>query len=218
VAETTSIPYDEFFALCGKAYQRYGSIFELPVAEDPYAYLRRIYTSQYASKRVLDFGGGTRKPLQEALGISDVLYHSCDSDPSGEFTYRSPDEIPADIQYDVIAANQVFEHLPFDIGVRAAVTLAKHVAPGGVMQIGVPNPAHPTRFLSNPTHCTPWNYFNLYALLELGDLDPFFIARCNKTPGPCWFERPFINMIGRIYRMDWCDTVYAVGRKEESRA
>lgn len=213
--KTTAIPYERFFALCGKAAERYGSILHLPVAAQPYAYLQASYAAQYPGGWVLDFGGGARKPLQQVLGINDAHYHACDTDPSGEFTYAALEDIPRDAHYDIVAANQVFEHLTFEDGVRTAMTLARHVAPGGVLLIGVPNPAHPTRHMSNPTHQTPWNYLNLYALLALGGLDPFFIARCNKVPAPRWHERPLINLLCRVFRMDWCDTVYAVGKRED---
>jgi hypothetical protein len=211
--DSSRVPYDQFFRLCTKAFERYGNIFSLPVSAQPYEYLKSVYRSHYQGGRVLDFGCGVPKPLQRVLGIGDDLYHSCDNDPSGVFTYASLDEIPEDATYEIVAANQVFEHLSFEEGIQTAMALARHVAVGGIFEIGVPNPQHPTRQLSNPTHKTAWNYLNLCALLELGGLDPFYCARCNKVPGPRWYERPLINMICRVFRMDWCDTVYAVGKR-----
>jgi SAM-dependent methyltransferase len=208
-----TVPYDQFFGLCTKAFKRHGNIFSLPVAVQPLKYLKFTYDSHYRGCRVLDVGCGVSKLLQKALGIGDELYHSCDNDPSCVFTYRSVNEISLEATYEIIAANQVFEHLNFEEGIKSAIKLARHVAPGGIFQIGVPNPQHPTRHLSNPTHKTPWNYLNLCALLELGGLEPFYCARCNKVPGPRWYERPLINMLCRVFRMDWCDTVYAVGKR-----
>jgi hypothetical protein len=210
-----SVVYEEFFSLTELAFQRYGSVFSLPVSEEPYTYLRNTYFSQFRGGRVLDFGCGFQKPLQKVLGIDETCYHSCDSDPRGLFSFKEVSDIPQGNEYDIIAANQVFEHLSFMEGIHTACNLARHVAPGGIMQIGVPNPQHPTRQMSNPTHITPWNYLNLCALLELGGLDPFYCARCNKVPGPRWYERPFVGMVSRVFRMDWCDTVYAVGRREK---
>ena len=210
-----SVEYEEFFSLTERAFQRYGSIFSLSVSDEPYEYLHNIYKSQYLGGCVLDFGCGARKPLQKVLGVDETCYHSCDSDPGGVFTFKEVSDIPQENKYDIIAANQVFEHLTFIEGIRTSYNLARHVAPGGIMQIGVPNPQHPTRQMSNPTHITPWNYLNLCALLELGGLDPFMCSRCNKVPGPRWYERPFVGMVSRVFRMDWCDTVYAVGRKDK---
>ncbi len=207
------VAYDRFFSLCGKAYERFGSIFDLPVDKGPYECLRAAYLRDYPGGRVLDFGCGAGKPLKRALGLGDDRYHSCDSDRSGTFTYASPQEIPEGVLYEIVAANQVFEHLDFADGIRTAVVLARHVARGGILQIGVPNPDHPTRFLSNPTHLTPWNYVNLCALLELSQLQVSYCARTNKARGPRWWERPLVDLMCRVFRMDWCDTVYAVGRR-----
>jgi hypothetical protein len=206
------IAYNQFFDLCTKAYERFGLIFALPVTKSPYHYLRQAYQS-YPGGRVLDFGCGTSKQLQTVLELPNALYHTCDTDSGGHFTYNAIDQIPPEETYQIIAANQVFEHLAFDEAITAAIELAKHLAPGGIFLISTPNPQHPTRQLSNPTHKTPWGYLNLYALLALGGLDPFFCARYNKTAGPRWYERPWVGMICRVYRMDWCDNVYAVGRK-----
>ena len=212
-ADVSEVPYGQFFGLRSKAFQRHGTIFSLPVTVGARPYLKRMYQAHYVGGRVLDVGAGVSKLLQKQLGIGDDVYHSCDSDPSGEFTYTSVDAIPDDDVYQIIAASQVFEHLTFEEGIRTAITLGHHVAPGGIFEMDVPNPQHPTRYLSNPTHRTPWNYLNLCALLELGGLDPFYCARSNKVPGPRFYERLLINRICRIFRMDWCDTVYVVGRK-----
>ena len=206
-----TVPYNRFFALCDKAHREHGSIFDVPVDAGPVDYVAKMYRTRYGRGRVLDFGCGAQKLMQQHLRLPDELYHSCDDDPSATFTYVSPDEIPDDALYEIIAANQVFEHLTFEEGIRAAVTLARHVAPGGILQIGVPNTQHPTRQRCNPTHKTAWTYLNLCALLELGGLRVAHCARCNKRPRPRWYERPLVNMMSRVFRMDWCDTVYVVG-------
>lgn len=213
---TSYIDYERFFCLCTEAAQRYGNIFSLPVADQPTTYLKQVYQTQYIGGKVLDFGCGVHKPLQKILNLDDFYYHSCDSDRSGQFTYSCVEEIPNNTFYEIIAANQVFEHLSFADTIKIVLKLSQHLAPGGIFQIGTPNPQHPTRHLSNPTHITPFNYLNLCALLELSGLDPFYCVRCNKIPGPQWYERPLINLICRVFRMDWCDTVYAVGRKSNN--
>jgi len=49
--------------------------------------------------------------------------------------------------------------------------------------------------------------------MELGGLDPFLCARSNKHLGIPWWQRPLVSVMCRAFRMDWCDTVYVVGRK-----
>lgn len=209
------IPYDRFFRLTTEGFQKYGNIFDLPVAGEPYSYLANVYRTGYRTGKVLDFGCGANRVLQEVLGISDSLYFACDTDPSAQVDFRNLMEIPAEMRFQVVVANQVLEHLAFADCILTVSGLARIVAPGGILLLSVPNPQHPTRHLSNPTHVTPLNYLNLYALLTLAGLETIHCARCNKMPGPRWYERPFVGMVSRVFRMDWCDTVYAVGRKGE---
>ncbi len=211
----TNIPYGRFFGLTTEGFRKYGNIFDLPVAIEPYGYLARTYRNEYSNGKVLDFGCGANRVLQEVLGISDGFYFSCDTDPTAQVTFRNLVEIPAETRFQLVVANQVLEHLSFADCIRTVCGLAAVVAPGGVLLLSVPNPQHPTRYLCNPTHVTPLTYLNLYALLSLAGLETVHCARCNKVPGPRWYERPFVGMVSRVFRMDWCDTVYAVGRKEK---
>jgi len=207
------VAYDRFFELCGKAFERHGDILDLEVGLHPYAYLQQLYMAKIPSGRVLDFGGGAQKPLQHALGLSDELYFSCDTDPSGHFTYSSPEAIPSGELFSIVASSHSFEHIPFEVGISIGQKLALHVQPGGVFCIAVPNPKHPTRYLSSPVHVTPWNYLNLCALFELSGLDPFYCARTHKHKAPSFIERPFVNWMCRRFMMDWCDGIYVVGRR-----
>jgi SAM-dependent methyltransferase len=208
-----SVPYDRFLRFRKEAVARHGELLELPVRGSAHGCLRMLYVREYPGGRVLDFGCGANKPLQQVLGIDDDRYHTCDSDAAGAFTYAAADEISEDETYDMVAANQVFEHLEFEEGVRTARRLARHVAPGGIFEIDVPNPQHPTRQWADPTHRTPWNYPSVYALLALGGLDPFICARTGKVLGIPWWQRPLVNTMCRVFRMDWCDTVYVVARR-----
>lgn len=209
-----AIPYNEFFDLCEKAGKRHGDILDLPYGTHPYAYVRRIYEEEFKGGRVLDFGCGAKKPLQSELKLLDDKYKTCDNDPSGVFSYPTPAAIPDNEMFEIVTSSHVFEHLTFDNGLDAATTLSRHMKIGGIFQISVPNPKHPTRYLSSPVHVTPWNYQNLCALMELAGLDPFHCARYSKRPAPFILMRPFINYLCRTFMMDWCDGIYVVGRKQ----
>ena len=207
------VPYDRFFSLVGKYARQFGDIFSLPVGVESRLHIEKLYTTEYRNGKVLDFGCSAAKQLQKVLKIGDDLYHTCDNDASGTFTYESVDDITAESLYDIIAADQVIEHLSFAEGIRVAIKLGAHVAPGGIFQISVPNTQHPTRFLSNPTHQTPWNYLNICALLDLGGLAPVYFFRCNKKPPPSRKDKRIVDTVCRVFRMDWCDTVYVGGKR-----
>jgi hypothetical protein len=207
------VPYNRFFELCSKAFERHGDILELPERSHPYEYLKNIYNEQFKGGRILDFWGGAMKPLKQAIGLSDSAYFACDNDESGSFQYRTPKDIPQNELFDIVSSSHAFEHLPFETGIEVGRILASHVKPGGIMFIAVPNPKHPTRYLSSPVHVTPWNYLNLCALMEIVGLDPFYCARTHKHKAPVFYERPFVNWVCRRFMMDWCDGIYVVGRR-----
>ncbi|VAX23732.1 hypothetical protein MNBD_NITROSPINAE02-1775 [hydrothermal vent metagenome] len=207
------VAYDDIFSLCDKAFGRYGGILDLPVARQPYEYIREEYKKNYPGGKVLDFGCGAKKPLRRFAGIPDDLYYSCDEDQSAQYSYDKPSGIPDDHLFDIIFANQVFEHLQFDNCISTAKILSGHLKPGGIFLISVPNTSHPVRFLSSPFHITPLNHMYIYAIMEIAGLDPSYCARYNKKPAPKWYIRPMINVICRTFRIDWCDSVFVIGRR-----
>ena len=92
---------------------------------------------------------------------------------------------------------------------------AKHMAEGAYLIISVPNVQHPVRWRGDPTHVTPWNYKDLYMLIRYVGLECVEIVRYNKFPGPTSFlDRLVCSIVDRIYRIDWCDSIVAVGRKQ----
>jgi len=209
-----NITYSRFFELCSKAYERHGDILGLPAGIHPYEYLKRAYHNDYPGGKVLDFGCGADMPLKHAIGLADTQYFACDNDEGATFHYHEVYNIPTEEMFDIISACHVLEHIPFQGALNVVKALASHVKEGGIMMIIVPNPMHPTRYLaSNPLHITPLNYLNICAMLELAGLDPYMCARTHKHRAPLFFERPIINWLCKRFMMDWCDGIYAVGRR-----
>lgn len=215
MSENKSVSYDHFIDLCEKAGKRHGNILDWPIGPHPYQYVKDALEKDYKGGRILDFGCGAKKPQQLFVGIDDAKYFTCDSDPSGVFSYDLPVNIPDDEMFEIVTANHVLEHLTFDDGIAVVKELAKHLKPGGIFEICVPNQSHPTRYLSSPVHVTPWNYLNLCAVMQLAGLDPAVVYRHNKFPAPNIFMRPLVNYLCRTFRIDWADAIYVVGRKQD---
>lgn len=206
--------YNRFFELCEDGYNDFGDILDLPVGNHPYEYLRSIIDKyQDNNFTLLDFGCGAKKPLQQELHLHEQNYFSCDDDPSGNFSFRTISAIPELSHFDIIASSHALEHMPFTTGIEAVANLANFLKPEGTFLIAVPNPKHPTRYLSSPVHVTPWNYLNIYALMVMADLEVVHCARYNKFPGPPFYIRPLINLMCRYFMMDWADSIFVVGRK-----
>jgi len=204
------LSYHDFIKLSSQASSKIGAI---PYGQKLYGFIQGLFKEHgNAGSTVLDYGCGTDKYLKKIINIQDKNYFTCDNDTSGSFNYTNAHQIPADVKFDFIFATNVFEHMEFSECVDTAIELGKHIADQGIFFISVPNPLHPTRQNSDPTHKTALNCGHLYALFLLADLKPIYCARCNKKPMPRWWQRPIINMACRVFRMDWCDGIYAVAK------
>jgi len=207
--------YNNFFDLCEEGYATFGDILDLPVGVHPYDYVGNIIKkTEILELKLLDFGCGVKKPMQKVLQLSEQQYFSCDDDPSGDFSYRSIEEIPEAQNFELITSSHALEHLSFDDGIKVVAKLSKYLKHDGSILIAVPNPKHPTRYLSSPVHVTPWNYLNIYSMMVMADLKVIHCARYNKFPRPPFYIRPLINLICRYFMMDWADSIFVVGKKK----
>lgn len=195
-----------FYRQClRESFEQFGSILSLPIIGDPYAEARRHYTGG----KVLDIGAGNAHPVKRAFAgaLAEGDYFSLDTDPQGTFDFTSVQQIPRDLTFELIVANQVFEHLDIDTSLEIMAHAAAHLAPAGRIFVTVPNVAHPNRFTSDITHVTHWGHHSVYMLLKAAGLTVERMARYSKYHPRGPIERLLARYIGRIYRMDWCDSV-----------
>lgn len=193
-----------------ECHRRFGSILDLPV-RSPDDVLTGLLQPGI---RVLDVGAGAHKPLQAAVTRVTDAYSSMDTDPEGSFDFRSFEEIPPGVQFDLVVANQVLEHL----GVEDAFGMVRSafgcLSDQGRLLATVPNAAHPVR-QRDCTHVTPWPANDLYSLLRSAGFEVELMARYNKFPltsNP--LKRWIVRTVCREFRVDWCDSVMALGQKK----
>lgn len=188
-----------------ESYEKFGSILDLPIIDSPYLEVKRTYTGG----SVLDIGAGNAHALKEVLGdaLEKGRYYSLDTDPHGQFDFGGVQEIPREMQFSMIVANQVFEHLSIDTSLEVIAHAAAHMAPGAKIIATVPNIAHPNRFMSNITHVTYWGHHSFYMLFKAAGLEVESMARYSKYHPRGPIERIVAHYVGRIYRMDWCDSI-----------
>jgi hypothetical protein len=192
-----------------ECFQRFGPIHDLPVrsVEDQMTGLLFPHT------RVLDVGAGAHKPFRKFFAEKTDTYFSLDTDPAGDFDFHSFREIPADQKFDLVLANQVLEHMLIDDAVDTVDAVFAHLEVGGHFVATVPNAAHPVR-QRDPTHLTPWPANDLYSLLRSAGFEVVSMARFNKFPlttDP--LKRWVVETVCQEFRVDWCDSVMATGRK-----
>ena len=192
-----------------ECFQRFGGIRNLGLCS-PSAEIRALLRLDSC---VLDIGAGVHKWLKQFVSLPSQRYYSLDIDPEGDFDFRSFEEIPTDLQFDLGVANQVLEHLTIASAVAMLRSAHQHLVEGGHLLATVPNAAHPVRQW-DATHLTAWPMSSLYSLLRFAGFQVVSMARYNKFPltrNP--FKRLVVNIVCEAFRVDWCDSLLIVGQK-----
>lgn len=197
-----------FYSDCLKeTYKKFGEILSLPIIKDPYSEVK----NNYITGNVLDIGAGKDKSLERHLKLKNGKYYSLDNDPCGVFDFKHIDEIPENLRFSMIIANQVFEHLDIQESIEMMVKASSHLEKNGKFIATVPNISHPNRQISNITHKTAWGYNSFYMLFKYANLDVIKIARYSKRYPEGIIEKLITKYVSRVFRMDWCDSIILIG-------
>ena len=192
-----------------ECYTRFGPVFNLPLR----SLVDELPGLLSFQCRVLDVGAGAHKPLQAVVASSSTNYFTMDTDPNGTFDFRSFEDVQPEAYFDVVIADQVLEHMPVGEAFGMVCEAFRHLSEGGWLIASVPNTAHPVRQW-DCTHVTPWPANDLYSLLRSAGFVVRSMSRFNKYPltsNP--FKRWVVNTVCREFRVDWCDSIMAVGQK-----
>jgi len=193
-----------------ECWQRFGGVPDMPI-RTPQEELQGLLAP---GRSVLDIGAGAHKPFQSLVLQAEAKYSSLDTDPEGSFDFRSFEEIPPDLRFDLVLANQVLEHMSVDQAFTSVCSAHNVLVDGGTILATVPNAAHPVRQW-DCTHITPWPANDLYSLLRSAGFQLTAMARYSKfrlTANP--LKRWVIRTVCREFRIDWCDSILAVGLKQ----
>lgn len=209
MTDSTQLSWSRLMQWRSECYRRFGSVQDFPIR----SVQDELKSLLYSGCRALDVGAGAHKPFQNAVTRVTTSYFSMDTDPNGDFDFRSFDEVPEDLSFDLIMANQVLEHLTVDDAFAMASAAFRSLASGGRILASVPNTAHPVR-QRDCTHITPWPANDLYSLLRSAGFRVDTMARYNKFPltsNP--LKRWVVRTVCQEFRVDWCDSILAVGSK-----
>jgi hypothetical protein len=192
-----------------ECWQRFGSVLDFPIRA-PREELPNLLGPQ---KLVLDVGAGAHLPFKQPVEQAGAVYFSLDSDPEGDFDFRSFDDISGDLSFDLAIANQVLEHVSVDKAFEIVRSTYEHLSRGAGLLVTVPNAAHPVR-QRDCTHITPWPANDLYSLMRSAGFEVVSMTRYNKVPltrNP--LRRWVVSTVCQEFRVDWCDSIMAVGQK-----
>lgn len=205
--------YGNYNDLLGECHKRFGNILDIPITKDP----QTLIVKRYKNGNVLDLGAGKEQFLKKMLSermAGQGRYYSMDSDPCGKFDFSSMEDIPKELRFSLVIANQFFEHLDVNDTKEVLSRAIGHLQTGGVVAITVPNISHPNRQTSHIDHKTAWGYNSLYALATQCGVDVMRIYRYSKRHPQGIIEKTIAYYVSRIYRMDWCDSILLVAQKK----
>lgn len=209
-----NLEYNKYFSGLKECYENFGDLLKLPILP-----VYETIVANYNYGNILDFGAGNDKLLFSFIKdkIKDGKYYSLDNDPSGSFDFSDLAQIPEGLKFDLIAANQVFEHLDVPTTVGVLSKLKNCLTNNGQLIITVPNIQHPNRQISNIFHITPWGYNSLYSVLSFCGFKVLQIGRYGKRYPRGPIEKILARVVSRIYRMDYCDSIIVICQKNENK-
>ncbi|MDR2051739.1 MAG: class I SAM-dependent methyltransferase [Deltaproteobacteria bacterium] len=204
--------YSEMLSAREECVRRFGNIFSLPVL--PGSPLDALSKRVPPPRHMLDFGAGPQR-LKSFITSSfpGMAYHSLDADTSYGCDWACIDDIPVDMTFSLICADQVLEHIPLEDSLRIMRIIGDKLAPGGIFYASVPNVAHPVRYWSNIEHCTHVSFVDLYYYCSHAGLKTLALYRYGKRHIRGWIEKFFAKRIQDIYRMDYADSICIVAEK-----
>lgn len=194
----------------------FGTVFSLPVKSNPLNTLFDFMLPD-TSGHMLDFGAGSQslKPFISA-SFPHLVYHSLDTDPESNCEWSDIADIPNNILFSLVCANQVLEHIPVDSLLQTISVISEKMQPHGLFYATVPNIAHPNRFRGDIDHRSYVGYKDLYYFCSSVGLKPLTIYKYSKRTPQGWLERFIAKKIEDIYRMDWADSIAILAIKEDS--
>ncbi|MDP8257490.1 MAG: hypothetical protein P9M14_17225 [Candidatus Alcyoniella australis] len=204
--------YSELTQWRTECFKRFHGVFNLPIVS-PGDKLREYLGPDSV---LLDVGAGHQKVLKTSLGLTNHQYFSMDDDPVGEFNFDNFSDIPETLFFDIIVANQLLEHLTISEAIPMMQAVYKKLKIGGHFIGTVPNAQHPVRQWGDATHVTAWPLGDLYGLLSMVGFSkpqPYRYTKRHLTRNP--IERFIVKIVSKNYRIDWCDSLMIVGRKND---
>lgn len=198
--------YTRFHDLCGIIESRFGN--QCKLALKP-----QLDLSVVQCNTLLDFGAG--KGLNSGLCKNYVTF---DTDAKLNSTYCKFEEMPPELMFDGIIANQVFEHLVLNDLSEAVGQLTKRMKPGAKILATIPNVHRGSYFFNDIDHKTPLMYYHVGALFELYGLkviDSYrYAKRYYEIVNVTQETQKLFELLSQFYELDPAQFLAIVALKE----
>jgi hypothetical protein len=199
--------------------RKWPSVWALPAKEHFLPLIREA--DPRAGAQLLDVGASDSTAIRCFLDehCKQLRYFSLDVDRQTKQDFYGWEEVNR--TFDIIVCSQVLEHLLFAEAIRTCSRIYQHLDEGGYAFFTVPNIFHPNRFLTDPTHVTPWSYDKLGgALLALGfeicEIVRYGDFRLKPTSLRGKIMRFVTDKFRPYFDLDFAPSICVVGRKPTS--
>lgn len=205
------VSWSLFFAKRREIHRRHRAIWDVPLLRKR-ARLILPLASARPGCRVLDVGGGEQEWKERIAGVSPGSTYACvEPDPKrpGDLASLSGARGP----FDLALMLEVIEHMSLEDGLRSLRDIHAVLAPGGHLVVSTPNIFHPSRYLEDATHKTPFSHECLGGALLLAN---FSVVSLHRAWNASVIERPLRALLAPLHRtlgIDYARTIFAVGRK-----
>ncbi len=206
-----AVSWSRFFEKRREIHRRWRSIWEVPLLRKR---ARLILPLARPGLRVLDIGGGEqewRERLKQA--VPDLVYACVEPDPARPGHAATLAETGGG-DFHLALMLEVIEHLEIAEGLQILRDVYKRLAPGGRIVLSTPNIFHPSRFLEDATHRTPYSYECLGGALLTAE---FSVESLHRSYNASVIERPFRWLLTPLHRalgIDYAKSIFAVGKKK----
>jgi SAM-dependent methyltransferase len=199
------INYTKFHEKCGKVEAQFNGVRGLR--------LDNLNLSVLEGVNLLDFGAGK--------GVNGNLaknYYTFDNDPGLNSNFSSFEEIPDNLQFDSIIANQVFEHISKTEILDCVQSLSNVLAPGGKILATIPNVCNWFNYISDFDHKNPLTFYHLGALFETCGIKVVDAYRWTKNPAAIInaseTDQYLLNFMRKYFETDPAKFVCVIGEKK----
>ncbi len=209
---TDDVSWSAFFAGRREIHGRYRSVWDVPLLRKRARLILPLAEAK-PDCRVLDVGGGEQEWKDRIAGVSPRSTYACvEPDPERPGDLASLEQARG--PFDLALMLEVIEHMSFADGIRTLRRIHALLAPGGHLVVSTPNIFHPTRFLEDATHRTPFSHECLGGAMRLAG---FSVVSLHRAWNASVVERPLRALLVPLHRalgIDYARTIFAVGKKK----
>ena len=168
-------------------------------------------------KNILNFGCGDSTLDKECFEYD--LEIRVDNDPAARPDYEKIEDIPQEIMFDGVLAEQCFEHIEKDNLEIIINNISNKMRKDAIIIASIPNVFNWVKYISDYDHKSPLAYTHLGALFEINDIEVSSIyyyskeRRFQRLFDLTKSEKEIMSLLVEFFELIPADYVVVVGNK-----